>query len=161
MEKMKSILITERQIKAILENDGDDKKLVEILKKCTFTNIDFNDEQISNGGKDVLQMHVLVNDVEIPVEMINLYVEIKQINNESKYQIHIFLREDLQHLGIGTKLYLAFLRLYGETWSGTGTRMNNEAITSIYNKLSQNPHVSVYQWKNDNGDEIALEAIWK
>ncbi len=142
--------ITEENI-----DDIDNDYFYDLIKNCSTNNIDFKEEQINDYQ---FQMHVTIDNIELPENIINLKAEPREINNEYLYQLHIFINPNYQHIGLGYKIYKRFIELFGNIYSGNGRRLNNEEIISILKKLNKEENINVFVIKNANGKNIGYEA---
>ena len=64
-------------------------------------------------------------------------------------------------MGIGTKIFNAFVHLYGGTYSGYGRVLNRQAIDTIYSNLSKEPDIQVNYVYGKDKDPIGIEATLK
>jgi len=105
------------------------------LSKVQFNNLDF--EQLSNSSPVSLKVILpWENDIEKGVA---LYL---QIINDSLYQIHISIHENLQKFGLGYKIYKALITQFGNLYSGKGRRHNNAEVPRIWEKLNSEPGIT-------------------
>jgi len=79
-----------------------------------------------------------------------------QIINDTLFQIHISLSDDLQGLGLGYKIYKALIMTYGHLYSGKGRRQNTTQVPKIWSKLNSDSEITCAS--NDNGDICVLNA---
>ena len=128
---------------------------IDLIKDCSTDDIDFKEEQINDYQ---FQMHVYINDVELPIWVVNLKAEPRVVNGDDLYQMHIFIDSKYQHLGLGYKIYKRFIELYGNIYSGNGRRMNNNEIISILNKLGKEPNIKLLKVINKNKQHIGYVA---
>lgn len=130
-------------------NDG----LYDIIKDCSSEEIDFIDKQI-NGYQ--FQMQVKIGEEEIPINIINFKAEPREINSDYLYQVHLFINEKYQHIGIGYKVLKRFVELYGNVYCGIGRMMNVDEIPHIFNKLGNEPNMEYSDVMNVNGKKIGI-----
>jgi len=62
-------------------------------------------------------------------------------------------------MGIGTKLYIAFIHIFGGIYSGFGRVQNPDGIYSIYAKLNNEPDITVQYVLGINDKPIGIEAF--
>ena len=127
----------------------------DLIANCSTDDIDFREEQINDYQ---FQMHVFINEVELPVWAVNLKAEPRFVNGNDLYQMHIFIDSEYQHLGLGYKIYKRFIELYGNIYSGNGRRMNNDEIISILRKLGKEPNIKLINVFNKNKQHIGYVA---
>lgn len=138
------------------EDDNGDVDYIQLLTSCSESDIDFKEEQINDYQ---FQMHILVNGIEIPVWIINMKAEPRNVKGEDLYQLHLFIDKSFQHKGIGYMLCKRFIYLYGNIYSGNGRRMNNDEILSIFKKLNTEPNIKVYNVRNKEGIHLGIKAV--
>lgn len=138
------------------ETNNDNIDYMSIISTCSLNDIDFNAEQINNYQ---FQMQLMINNVEIPIEIVNFKAEPRNVNGKELYQLHLFIDNEYQHKGLGYKIYKRFIELYGNAYSGNGRRMNNNEILSIFKRLNTEPNIKVYNVKNIEGINIGIKAI--
>lgn len=137
------------------ENNNENIDYLSLITNCGVNDIDFNPEQINDYQ---FQMHLLINGIQIPIEIVNFKAEPRNINGNDLYQMHLFISDEYQHKGLGYKLYKRFIELYGNVYSGNGRRMNNNEIISIFKRLNTEPNIKVVK-VNNNGIFIGLKAF--
>ena len=77
-----------------------------------------------------------------------------QIINDSLFQIHISLADDLQGIGLGYKIYKALIMTYGHLYSGKGRRQNGVQVPRIWAKLNSDSEITCVS--SDKGDMCVL-----
>ena len=145
----------------VIEEEGDEINneqidYLNLILNCNTDNIDFNAEQINDYQ---FQMHLLINNVEIPVEIVNFKAEPRNVNGKDLYQVHLFIDNEYQHKGLGYKICKRFIELYGNVYSGNGRRMNDNEIISIFKHLNTEPNIKVYNVKNREGVHLGIKAV--
>lgn len=145
--------MTEEEIDNYEVNEETD--YTDLIANCSTDEIDFREEQINDYQ---FQMHVFINEVELPVWAVNLKAEPRFVNGNDLYQMHIFIDSKYQHLGLGYKIYKRFIELYGNIYSGNGRRMNNDEIISILRKLGKEPNIKLINVFNKNKQHIGYVA---
>lgn len=88
-----------------------------------------------------------------------------QIFNENIFQPHISMSSTLQNIGLGYKIYQALIHDLGHLYSNKKARLNPN-INNIWNKLSTDPEIDVYQGKDftlamDKNNPIKDEILKK
>lgn len=93
-----------------------------------------------------------------------------QIINDTFYQIHISIHQNLQKFGLGYKIYKALIMQFGHLYSGKGRRHNTNEIPRIWEKLNsesnitcvsnENMEMCVYN-ANPDGDKLINIALQK
>ena len=139
----------------IEEADADGMNYGELLINASEKEIHF-----TNGGKSRMKPNcftcvVNVGDIEIPTTVIEIDMQIVpiRISEEDTLrlpQIHIMIQDEtLRGHGIGTKVYKALINQFSGIYSSGGRRINDESISAIYRRLSQDPTIDVYFIDND------------
>jgi len=78
-----------------------------------------------------------------------------QVLNNTIFQPHIHMVDNLQGLGIGYKVYQKVISEFGHLYSGKGRRMNPR-ITSIWEKLKKGGEFDCMS--NQNGDMCMVKG---
>jgi len=142
-------LTLEDEPEEVLSEEESAKDVENLLIDAKWQDISFEQGEENQFVRNTFRLNVFVNDVKIPIDTLNLQV---QVTRNKKYQLHIFLPEHLQGLGIGTKIYRAFLQATGQLYSGKMRMMNRPAITHIYDRLKNDPDVETWE------DDISFNA---
>ena len=127
-----------------------------LLSSCTWHDVDFIEGDIEPDGCE--RLHVTVKGVEIPVEIINLKAQQTRIG---KIQLHIFIDDKFQGLGIATKIYISFIHEFGGLYSGFGRVLNKGWVEFIYKRLKKEPDIEVKPVFGYKGKKIGVEAYLK
>ena len=127
-----------------------------IILNANVNDIDFKEESIESLGQ--YQMHVIINETEIPIALIDFKMEPRMINDNVLYQVHLFINKELQHKGIGTKILLRAVQLYGNVYSGFGRMLNRTAVLRMFKKLKDEYGVNVEYVTNVIGKKIGIIA---
>ena len=151
-----------------------------VLLNCQYSDIDFAMNPYSLGGISTNRnMYVITpiifdetigDDVEIPHSIVNLRAEEIFLSDTDKtYQLHITIDESLRQLGIATKIYRAFINIYGSACSLFANRKEtyydrnhmqdttNGAISRLWNTLSTYPEIET-QTITRYGQDIGIIA---
>lgn len=151
-----------------------------VLLNCQYSDIDFAMNPYSLGGISTNRnMYVITpiifdetigDDVEIPHSLVNLRAEEIFLSDTDKtYQLHITIDESLRQLGIATKIYRAFINIYGSACSLFANRKEtyydrnhmqdttNGAISRLWNTLSTYPEIET-QTITRYGQDIGIIA---
>lgn len=116
--------------------------------------IDFREEELNNYNQ--MRVQVIIPNFPYLTSLINFKVEPRKVGNNTLYQIHLFLDNSIQHLGLGYKIILAFINTFGHVYTGYG-----RIVPAIFSKLKQTQGIEVTEVKNDLGKAIGLIAIKK
>lgn len=140
-----------------LNNDDLDNQdfLLSIVKTCDFNDIDFIEQDFNDYQS---QLIVTIEDIELPISVVNLKVEPRSINGDILYQLHIFIDPMFQHCGLGYKIYKQFINLFGNIYSSNGRRLNDQEIISILKKLNKENDIVVFKIYNSKGINLGYEA---
>lgn len=111
------------------------------LLNCDWKDISFEEGETSSIATNMERIIVKIRDEEIPSYLIDLNAQM--IRGGVKIQLHINLDPSLRGMGLGTKIYRAFLHWYGALYSAKRRMTNPKAIEHIYNKLEQDSDVEV------------------
>ena len=111
------------------------------LLNCDWKDISFEEGETSSIATNMERIIVKIRDKEIPSYLIDLNAHM--IRGGVKIQLHINLDPSLRGMGLGTKIYRAFLHWYGALYSAKRRMTNPKAIEHIYNKLEQDSDVEV------------------
>lgn len=145
----------------ITEDKEENKNIdyINLLLNANLNDYDFKEELIDSIGQ--YQMILIINGIEIPTELVNYRIKPRQIQNNVLYQVHLFIDDKLQKLGIGTNILLKTIQLYGNVYCGFGRMLNKNAAFSIFNKLSKINNIEVSHAKNKEQQNIGLIAKLK
>lgn len=121
--------------------------------------IDFREEELNNYNQ--MRVQVIIPNFPYLTSLINFKVEPRKVGNNTLYQIHLFLDNSIQHLGLGYKIILAFINTFGHIYTGYGRILNDKEVPAIFSKLKQTQGIEVTEVKNDLGKAIGLIAIKK
>ena len=119
----------------------EDKEMIHNLK---WTDLDWR--EIGNDGSSIIWL-----EMKLPIELDitkGVIVDI-QLIQETFYQIHISLAEDLRGIGLGTKIYRSIVDWAGHIYSGKGRR-HNPIINHVWDNLKSEHGVTCSS--NDLGD---------
>lgn len=130
--------------------------LKQLLSSFSWHDVDFIEGDVDADGCE--RLIVSVKGEEIPTDIINLKAQQTRLG---KIQLHTFISDEFQKMGIATKVYIAFIHQFGGIYSGFGRVMNMDGIMSIYKKLSQEPDVEVFVINGYDGKPIGVEARLK
>lgn len=164
----------------VLQEEGDDEDenneqidYASLIINSSVDDIDFREEEYDIEGIQLntamYTMHVLVNGIEIPTELINFRAEgIEKLNT---FQLHINIDESLRRNGIAYKLYQAFINIFGSACSlfknrastfydENGSKVSSDvAIDNLWKKLAQLPNIKVFNVKNKLGNVVGVKAV--
>lgn len=150
----------------------------ELLGNCNYTDIDFYLKPYGVDGiptsKPIFQAIPIIfgemDDIEIPVELVNLKAEKINLPQGVTYQLHITIDESLRRMGIATKLYRAFINIKGSACSLYHNRKEtyyqknnmedttNGAISKLWNTLGSYPEIHIMPITR-NQQEIGVVAF--
>lgn len=115
---------------------------------------------ISNEEKDMikkLDWSDLILDPQNEDSPVNIKVDVPwdsqlsygisvsiQLTGNDLYQIHIFLADELQGLGLGYKIFKALVLTFGHIYSGKGREFNKNQLPKIFNRLNTESGISCY-----------------
>lgn len=156
-------------------NDNDDgEDIYRLIRNCKYYDIDFIDEQIDMGisiARPLWQLHVKINGIEIPTDLVNLKAELVNFGDENGYQLHIYIDPIIRNVGLGTKIYRQFINLYGKLISLFSNEKisalkdlhaditpNDYGIYKIWQKLDTFSEIDVFVIHNMDGEAIGFEA---
>ena len=111
------------------------------LLNCDWKDISFEEGEESQFATNMERLIVKIKNQEIPSYLIDLNAHM--IRGGQKIQLHINLDPSLRGMGLGTKIYRAFLHWYGALYSARRRMTNPIAIEHIYNKLEKDSDVEV------------------
>lgn len=111
------------------------------LLNCDWKDISFEEGEESQFATNMERLIVKIKNQEIPSYLIDLNAHM--IRGGQKIQLHINLDPSLRSMGLGTKIYRAFLHWYGALYSARRRMTNPIAIERIYNKLEKDADVEV------------------
>lgn len=108
------------------------------IKTLSTSDIDF--KQL--GEESPIELEVIIANQPELSSGIKFYI---QVTSNDLFQVHISITPELQGLGLGTKIYESFIKIYGHIYSGKGRRFNNKEIPAIYNKLKNVSDIECYE----------------
>lgn len=138
---------------------------IEELRNVRPEEIEFDIDEAVNSTSITLnlsnryQILPIINGKKINVEIINFQAEKRNVMGEELYQLHIEIKEQIRHIGLGFKLYYAFILTFGMAYCGYGRRLNNVEIPRIWEKLGQLPNVTTTKIIGNNNKEIGIKAV--
>ena len=145
----------------IEEGDGDGIDYIKLIKSATVDNIDFNEGKLTTNGGE--QLILTIDGTEIPSEYVDLVVFFmgNELNGKhfKSLNLHISLAEEIQGIGLGTKIYTKMVYEFGSLYSWGETRTNDEHIGKIYQKLNNDPNIEVTTIPNENGKVDYLAVL--
>lgn len=161
-----------------IEQNSQDELLAKMLIETPYTDIDFNEEEIDiptigHSNKHMWALNVIVNKTQIPEKMVKFRAESVFIGERMFYQLHIYVDEMLRRKGVAFKLYQAFINIFGNAISLNKNRVatfnkengcetnNDEAISSLWNKLSKDSNILVKPLNNKKGENVGVIAFKK
>ena len=110
---------------------------------------------------------VIVDNQEIPTELINLRVEVLSLGGYECYHLHIHIDPILRHQGCALKTYKAFIRKYGHAVTLFDNRSNaafedgvKNRIEQTWQSLSNDPHIQVGPITDNDNQTIGYIATW-
>ena len=139
---------------AIKENTNVESSYAQLLVNATENEITFQNNGASRYGSFTYSTIVNVKGVQIPREIVAIEIQIvplriSETDTLKLPQVHIVLNENIRGKGLGTKLYKALINQFGGIYSSGGRRINDESISAIYQRLSNEPNIDVYWIDND------------
>jgi hypothetical protein len=169
---------TVEELNEQIESNSQDELLSKMLIEASWDNIDFNEEEIDiptigESKKHIWALNVIVNKTQIPENIVKFRAESVFLGGQMFYQLHIYVDEMLRRKGIALKLYQAFINIFGNAISLNKNRVatfnkenrcetnNDEAISSLWNKLSSKPNILVKPLKNKKGENVGMIAFKK
>ena len=117
---------------------------IEIVRNLRWTDLTWS--EIGSDGYSMIWL-----EMSVPIDLNiskGVMVDIQLINN-TLYQIHISLAEDLRGIGLGTKIYRSLIDWAGHLYSGKGRR-HNPIINKVWHNLKSERGVTCAS--NDTGD---------
>ena len=161
-----------------IKQNSQDELLAKMLIETPYTDIDFNEEEIDiptigHSNKHMWVLNVIVNKTQIPEKMVKFRAESVFIGERMFYQLHIYVDEMLRRKGVAFKLYQAFINIFGNAISLNKNRVatfnkengcetnNDEAISSLWNKLSKDSNILVKPLNNKKGENVGMIAFKK
>lgn len=166
----KNFLLTESQIRMIL-NEEEKNDIIQSLIFSKPEDISFKMADGTFGlpvSRRYMVLTPVINGIEIPRGYVNLECEEYNVDDELFWQLHIRVGDEIQRLGIAEKLYTAFIlngnkvvslfRNRAATFYSDNNKniSSDSAIDGLWNKLSQNPKIQVYQLGDENGNVIGV-----
>ena len=173
---MKKVLLTESQIRLINEeidrNDSIQKLIFADPSEIKFE----EDDCVVPAGVPVSRGYCrlipVIDGKKIDEKYVKFTAEEIRVKNHAIYQLHIYVDYTIRRLGIAEKLYTAFIlqgypacSLYcnraSSFYRDNGSEVkSDEAIDNLWNKLAQNPQISVKPMKY-NGEQIGVIGLRK
>lgn len=165
--------LTESELDDMKPQEEQEINYEDLILSCSEGDIDFREEPYNlftvSGGKQrgMWTLHVIINGVEIPTELIFLRAE--EYPKLKSYQLHMEIAKNLRQKGIGFKLYQAFIRIFGTTCdlfinnSSTFYKDNNASIDSdvavdkLWDKLIKLPNVKVSYIVNKLKQKVGIK----
>ncbi len=114
--------------------DFDDSE-IKVLKNLRWSDLDW--EETGNDGNSIIWLKC-----KLPIELDlseSVIVDI-QLIQDTFYQIHISLSEEIRGIGLGTKIYRSLVDWLGHIYSGRGRR-HNPIINKVIDKLKNDPGI--------------------
>lgn len=154
-----------------------EEKYFKLLLNCEVSDIDFEEEvrdpqfeKFIPKNQQFQTLHVIVDGVMIPTNIVDFYILIKEtIDGEYIYQPNIEVNPLLRRQGIAFKVYQAFIRLFGHATSYYINRKENAynaldknskstPINNLWNKLALQKDIHVNDIYDNNGKVIGQKA---
>lgn len=146
----------------LIEDDGENNELseddiiindlIERLPSISVDSIDFSVGESQNnsiipsfGSVTQYQLYPIIDNQELPINIVNFQAEERKVGDEILYQVHLFINERLQNKGLGFKLLYAFVRIYGNIYIGKGRMLNQDEIPHLINKLAQQNDIQLHK----------------
>lgn len=92
---------------------------------------------------DAVLIPIILDGEEISTNEISLLITPFEKEGKILYRPDINLYSYYQHQGLGYKIYLEFLKQYGNLMSYNRFRMNTKEMPRIYDKLAKEPGINV------------------
>lgn len=173
---MKKVLLTESQIRLIKEEvDRNDSIQKLIFADPSEIEFEEDDSVIPTGvpvSRGYCRLIPVIGGKKIDERYVKFSAEEIRVKNTVIYQLHIYVDYSIRRLGIAEKLYTAFIlqgypacSLYtnraSSFYKDAGSEIKSDAaIENLWNKLAQNPHISVKPMKY-NGKQIGVIGLRK
>lgn len=142
----------------IIENDGIDNdnndEFIDIIKNCTSDDL-YIDLNLVNGSPEhgFFNCVVSINDIDLPLYVVDLKCEtIETEDGEKLYVPHIDIMPRYQHMGLGYKIFKAFVECVGSICRSEKHTRNHNEMASIYNRLNSEPNIVVDDYYDENGE---------
>jgi hypothetical protein len=117
---------------------------IEDIKKVKWTDLDW--EQIGDDGNTIIWLKMVQPFTD---EISNGVIVDIQLIQDTFYQIHINIAENLRGIGLGTKIYRSIIEWAGHLYSGKGRR-HNPIINDVWDNLKSESGVTCAS--NELGD---------
>jgi len=115
--------------------DDNVKKKIQSVK---WEDIDF--EQLTTNSP--IELKVIIPNIDIDIsDSITLEIQITKLG---LYHPHIFISKELRSLGLGHKIILALINIYGHIYKSHGRTLNDVEIPKIFNKLKNEPSIECF-----------------
>ncbi len=114
------------------------------IKQVQWTDLDW--EQIGDDGNTMIWLKMVQPFTD---KISNGVVVDIQLIQDTFYQIHISIAENLRGIGLGTKIYRSIIDWAGHLYSGKGRRQN-PIISNVWNSLKYDNDVTCSS--NEIGD---------
>lgn len=166
------------EIDQINDDDYDDNgQFIDLLRNCTYSDIDFKETQIDLGipiYRPIWQLIISVKGIEIPISLINLKAELVQLNAQNYYQLHINISPLFRNMGIGTKIFRQCVNILGTIVSlfsnekihalrymNADITNSDTAFIKLWKSISRCPEIHVEYIKNKQNTPIGVIATLK
>lgn len=137
--------------KPLVEEIENDDEIHNLIVNCSSDDI-FISLYKADSDNEFYNCIVEINGVEMPLWVVDLKCEKIKLNGEVVYAPHIEVNEKYRHLGLGFKLYKAFLECVGNMCRNERHTYNREEMPHIYNKLNKEPNIEVEDFYNESGE---------
>lgn len=148
----------------LVEDNDNYDNIINILHNVNVNDIDFEVGKSEDysiipqiGNVERYQIYPVIHNIEIPIDLINFNVEPRVIENETLYQVHLFLSEKIQHEHIGYKILYSFLMKYGNIYIGFGRLLNHNEMVGIINHFSRENNIKHAYVKSKNNKIIGIK----
>ena len=89
----------------------------------------------------------------MPLYVVDLKCEtIETEDGEKLYVPHIDIMPRYQHMGLGYKIFKAFVECVGSICRSEKHTRNHDEMASIYNRLNSEPNIVVDDYYDENGE---------
>ena len=116
---------------------------IELLKNLQVSDISFNKGKRTNN---LIYINVTFDNEKLNKFTSGIKFQI-QIIDRTIYQPHIFIADELQRLGLATKIFNSFILKFGHLYFGKG-RILNDVVEKIYKKLCDNPNYITFKGRH-------------
>lgn len=117
------------------ENIEVDEKTLILLKNMSWNNI--NIEPAGDDGHSKINMDVIFNDPQLQFVSNGIVFTI-QLISDTYYHPHLFIAKSIQGIGLGAKIFKAFIMEFGHIYVTEARTLNKDAFKMI-NKLVNDP----------------------